>query len=59
MIVAATSFRFPDIESAMNSIVSLVLYISPDQADPLITLFCDSLVASDKSDSQASLKLKL
>ena len=59
MTVAATSFRFPDIESAMNSIVSLVLYISPDQADPLITLFCDSLVASDKSDSQASLKLKL
>ena len=48
-----------EIESAVNSIVSLVLYISGDQAEALISLFCESVANVEKTDKLHSLRLKL
>ena len=48
-----------EIESVVNSIISLILLVPLDQNESIITLLCEKLSKTDKEDKKQSLRLKL
>ncbi|XP_063397935.1 eukaryotic translation initiation factor 3 subunit M-like [Mytilus trossulus] len=48
-----------DLEMTMNSIISLVLVLPPDQIQEPVLQFCEAVAKSSSGDKRASLRIKL